>query len=246
VHRSAAVGQESIDWSDAAEREPLLPGTVRVLAVPLLRAVTPEDRALLSADERARADRFHFARDSRRYVVTRATLRRVLGAQLGRHPSSLAFDVGPRGKPSLAGTPLHFNVAHAGELALIALTTLGEVGVDVEPLEPMDDVETIAERFFSPAEREALRALPAAARTDAFLTCWTRKEAYVKAIGEGLACPLDAFDVTLAPGEEARLLRIAGDDADRWSLVDLRPAPGYVGAVAGRFAMAHVDRRRVR
>jgi 4'-phosphopantetheinyl transferase len=204
-------------------------------------------RGLLCADERDRADRFRFDRDRSRYTVGRGILRLLLGRYLGRPAARVAFEYGRFEKPRLVGQPLCFNVSHSGPVALFAFTRLGEVGIDVE----LDDAdfarERIAERFFSPAEVSALRALPQSLQSLAFLTCWTRKEAFIKARGDGLSLALDSFDVNLEPGAPAALLRTAWSDEEpgHWSLRDLSdPGNGYVAAVAVRSAAWRlVDRR---
>ena len=198
----------------------------------------------LSPDERARAERFHFDRDRVRFIAARGVLRALLGGYLGVSPPALAFEYGPHGKPALAasstGAPaaalaaeVRFNVSHSTGVALYALARGRDVGVDVEGLRGDFATDEIADRFFSPAERMALRALPAEARCAAFFACWTRKEAYIKARGVGLSLALDAFDVSLAPGEPAALLATRDDPAarDHWSLRALDPGPGLAGAV---------------
>jgi len=191
----------------------------------------------LSADEAKRAAAFCFERDRHRFVAARGFLREILGRYLRAAGEALSFEYGPHGKPALAGEfrdALRFNVSHSGEMALYAVTLQREVGVDIEALREVNDAEQIAERFFSPAERVAFRLQAPGQRQQAFFNCWTRKEAYLKALGDGLARPLDGFDVTLAPGEPARLLRVEGEprESERWSLRELLPARGYVGAVA--------------
>lgn len=194
----------------------------------------------LSSDERSRAERFHFERDRRHFIVGRGLLRTILGRYLGLRSSQLQFCYGPRGKPALAETvseskaKLYFNLAHAAGLALYAVTNDREIGVDLEQIHPIADMDQIAERFFSAQESAALRALPPEQRQEAFFNCWTRKEAYLKASGEGLAQPLDQFSVSLGPGEPAKLVSIAGDfqEASRWFIQAFSPANGYVAAVA--------------
>jgi 4'-phosphopantetheinyl transferase len=193
--------------------------------------------ALLSPDERERAGRFRFDKHRRQYAVGRGALRTLLGTYLDRDPARIAFSYGPRGKPylaTLAASGLQFNLSNSDERALIGLVLGREIGVDLEFAKPMPDCEEIAERFFSASEREVLRSLPAERKEEAFFNCWTRKEAYLKAVGEGLAAPLDSFDVTLAPGEAPRMLTLEGDAerARRWFFADLRPAERYAGALA--------------
>jgi 4'-phosphopantetheinyl transferase len=193
---------------------------------------------LLAVDERARAERFHFAKNRRQYTVGRGVLRTILGWYLGQPAETLSFNYTVHGKPHLPTQTgpdrLCFNLSHSEEMALLALTRGCEVGVDIEWIDAERAHEDIAERFFSPAERTALRQVAPSQRAAAFFACWTRKEAYIKGRGLGLALPLDSFDVSLAPAEPAALLatRPDADDARRWSLQQLEPGPGYAGAVA--------------
>jgi 4'-phosphopantetheinyl transferase len=191
----------------------------------------------LAPDERARADRFHFDRDRRRFIVSRAQLRMILARYVGDDPHALVFSYGSRGKPFLAHLlepPLRFNLSHSGELALVAVTSGRHIGVDIEELRSSADVRELAERFFSPQENAALCALPDTVRLEAFFCCWTLKEAYVKATGDGLGRATDSFDVAFGSGKPARLLSVEGnvEEAARWSLLKLSPAPGFVGALA--------------
>jgi 4'-phosphopantetheinyl transferase len=205
-------------------------------------------RLLLSRDECARADRFRFERDRSRYVVGRALLRLLLGRYLGQEPEEVRFEYGAYEKPYLAGTPLWFNLSHSGTVALYAFTAAAEVGIDVEVDEGDFARERIAERFFSPTEVAALRSLPESLQARAFLTCWTRKEAFIKARGDGLSLPLDSFDVSLAPQAPPGLLRTAWSDEEpaHWRLEDLSdPAEGYVAALALRRQGARVVERPI-
>ena len=192
----------------------------------------------LSADERERADRFHLERDGWRFAVGRGALRSILGLYLALDPGQVQFCYGSRGKPDLArglgDDHLTFNLAHAGSIALYALTRSRAIGIDVEQVWPLLDADQMAARFFSACENATYRVLPAEQKPLAFYLCWTRKEAYIKALGEGLAQPLESFDVSLAPREPARLLRVAWDpdEASRWSLISLTPLPGFVAALA--------------
>jgi 4'-phosphopantetheinyl transferase len=191
----------------------------------------------LTADERHRADRFHFERDREHFIVARGILRDILGRYVDVEPGHLRFCYGKYGKPGLStdpGTdPIRFNVSHSKGLALFAVTYGREVGVDVEWIRPGLIEEQIPERFFSANEVRVLRSLPRELQTEAFFNCWTRKEAYIKAKGEGLSMPLDCFDVSLAPGEAAALLSTRGDadEASRWSLSELDVAPGFAAAL---------------
>jgi 4'-phosphopantetheinyl transferase len=195
-------------------------------------------RAALSTDELARAARFHFDRDRAHFTAARGMLRRLLADYLETAPAGLSFVYGEHGKPALAApwdaTGLRFNLSHSHGYALYACTTGREIGCDIEQFR--DDVlgDRIADRFFSPAENADLNALPAEARTQGFFNCWTRKEAWIKARSHGLSLPLDSFDVTLAPGEPARLLATRPDagEAARWSLIALDAPPGFAAAIA--------------
>jgi len=189
--------------------------------------------ATLTTDELARADRLRVPGGRGRFIAGRGALRAILGRYLGVPADRLAFRYGGRGKPALPGTGLEFNLTHSGGLALLAVAGGRAVGVDIEEARPMPDADRLVERFFSPREVADYRALPAAERPAAFFRCWTRKEAYMKATGLGLGQPLDGFDVALAPGDLPRLLAVAGrpDEADRWSMVDLNPGPGYAAAL---------------
>lgn len=189
--------------------------------------------ALLTDDERSRAERFRFERERRRYIVARGRLRELLASRLDEEPGALQFGYGDNGKPALADGRLHFNVSHCDELAVYALSREREIGVDLEAVRPIPEADDIAARFFCRSESEAYRALPAESRALGFYNCWTRKEAVVKALGEGLSMPLDAFAVSLAPGEPARMVHFGGQRGDGgWRLHSFTPRPGFVAAVA--------------
>lgn len=220
----------SPEWRPAPARPAAAPGEVHVWRAHL-DASDECDRAL-SPDERARAARFRFERDRRRYVAGRALLRCLLARYTGADPAELRLSYGTHGKPRLDG-PLRFNVAHADAVWLCAVTESGEVGADVEPIAPFEEMDDVAAEMFSAAECGVYRALPADSRVDAFAACWTRKEAFVKAVGDGLSYPLARFDVTLAPHQPPALLRIDGSPAAaaRWRMAAASPAPGYAAAV---------------
>lgn len=190
---------------------------------------------MLSADELARASSFAFDLHRNRYLAGRLALRGLLGRYLNMAPSAVRFDYSSYGKPELPGEALRFNVAHSDDLAVIAVTEQDDrLGVDVEHVRELEDIDGVARTVFSQRELEVFHALPDASKSRAFFNCWTRKEAFVKAVGEGLSHPLDVFDVTLRPGEQARLVRLEGSTARaaRWSMFDLNPMDGWVGAVA--------------
>jgi 4'-phosphopantetheinyl transferase len=202
--------------------------------------------SVLSDEERARAARFRRERDAHRWSVSRGALRRILARALDRAPAEIRFGEGEHGKPRVLGRNerrVDFNLSHAAGMALIALTEGHPLGADVEQVAPMDDMPLVAERQFSREERQALFALPEAERLGAFYRIWTRKEAYIKAIGHGLSHPLDRFAVTLGKGD-ARLLHLDGDEraAEAWSLHDLEPTPDgrYAAALAMPFRGAEV------
>jgi 4'-phosphopantetheinyl transferase len=187
---------------------------------------------LLSEDERARAGRFVFDVHRRRFVAGRAGLRTLLAERLACGPRDLRFEYGPSGKPSLAGGALRFNLSHSDRLALVAVARDAELGVDIERIRPLANMDLVAERVFSAAEREALGRVDPARRADAFFAGWTRKEAYIKARGEGIGL-LSAVEVALTPGDAPRLIRVAGQpsELERWALHAFDPAPGYTAAV---------------
>lgn len=218
-----------------------------VWCVRLREAWPAADRAVefLSADERQRADRFRFPGLRNDFALSRALLRILLGRYCGCAPADVAFHYGPQGKPSLHPSPIvRFNLTHSGGIAVYAFTRDCDVGIDVEQVRPMPDLEQLAKRFFSPAEYRELTDVPAAERTAAFFDCWVRKEAYVKAVGRGLSIPLDSFRVSLAAGQRPALIEVAGDpnEAQEWSLLAFSPDPGYHGAIAlrQRQAVAHI------
>ena len=193
---------------------------------------------MLTEDEYKRAERFHFEQHRQRFIAGRGILRTILSCYLGIEPSLLQFCYGHRGKPALAAIDadkaLRFNLSHSEGLAMYAIARDREIGIDLEYIRCVPDAEQIAARFFSCRENAVFRALPPEQKQAAFFNCWTRKEAYIKAIGDGLAFSLDQFDVSLSPGEPARLLGIKGSSAAaaHWSLQELTPAPGYVAALA--------------
>ena len=223
--------------ADLTGLEALRAGDVHVWYVDLALTVGTVERlgACLSEDERERASRFKFERDARRFVVARSALRTLLSGCLGLTPRGVAFTYGAHGKPALDGThaALSFNLSHSGDVAVIAAGWDRAIGVDVELRRPLPDLAALAARSFAPRERAVLDALPEGERAAAFFRCWTRKEAFIKATGQGLAQALDAFVVSLGPAEPARFLDIEGepDALSRWTLRDLQPPVGYAGAL---------------
>ena len=208
--------------------------------------VVRSESELLSDPELERAFRFARDEDRRRFILGRATLRRLLGSRLRIPPRSVDLVVGPYGKPALAPqlrqSGLQFNVSHCAQVAAFGLSWGREIGVDVEAVRPVPEADSIARQFFSPREVEAYFALPAADRRLGFFNCWTRKEAFVKARGDGLGFGLDRFDVSLDPRSPARILRVDQEPGDRcgWMLGEFSPAPGFVGAVVVQSEMGLV------
>ena len=177
--------------------------------------------AMLSESERQRASRFTFERDRKRFVAARATLRRLLATRLGVRPEEIELVYGKYGKPALggrfAGSELRFNVSHCDDLAVYAFASGREVGVDVEAVRWFADADDVAARFFSQTENDAYASLDSLDKPSGFFNCWTRKEAFIKAIGDGLNHPLQSFDAR----------RISG-----WEIESFVPAPGFIAAVA--------------
>lgn len=227
-----------MDPSQAVERprgiEPLHNGEVHVWS-----ALLDESQESLSAyagllteDEMRRASNYVFRRDQTHLILSRGILRELLGGYLSAPGKSIQIRSAAGGKPAIVpevhNMDLRFNLSHSHGFAVFAFSIGRELGVDAEFIREDVEVDQIAQRYFSNAEREELRSLKAADRARAFFLCWTRKEAYVKARGKGLEIPLDSFSVTLTPGAQARL---TSEDADRWSLHSLELATGWASAL---------------
>jgi 4'-phosphopantetheinyl transferase len=221
----------------------LTPDTAHVWTIALEDA-DPQDGAAgaLSTEERERARRFRFDVDRRRFVAARTALRSILAGYLCAAPASVVFTTGPWGKPMLDATihdtALRFNLSHSHELALVVVARDRDVGIDVERMRVLPDLEGIVARFFSAAERATLDRLPRDRRLHAFFRFWTVKEAYLKACGDGLNRALDHVDVELGADQQRASVRALDRPADerRWELFSLTPGPGYVAAVAVRAA----------
>jgi 4'-phosphopantetheinyl transferase len=218
-------------WSPAPGSLSLQAAEIHVWRVDLDQPddVVQQFRSTLEDDELVRADRFHFEKDRRAFAVSHGFLRYVLGRYLATKPEALRFSYGPYGKPALSS--LKFNMSHSRGVGLVAVSETKELGVDVEYIRAGFASEGIARRFFSPREVAGFNALPSELRVAAFYRCWTRKEAYIKAIGRGFSQPLDGFDVTLAPEAPPALLRAGEDDASRWSLSDIDVGSDYAAAL---------------
>lgn len=227
---------QHLRWSSAPAVLAIQAGQIDIWLVELERPATTVQALndVLTPDERERCARFYFQADRRRFIMARGALRRILSRYLGGEPQTLEILTTEYGKPVLVGEPAHFNVTHSHEVALIAVGSQA-LGIDVEYcLRRLDDRDGLAARFFAQTESEQLQSLPAFQRTTAFFNCWTRKEAYIKALGEGLSHPLDRFAVTLGPGEPARFVHINDDPVETalWSLYAFAPAADYVAALA--------------
>jgi|GEM_PF-124122 len=207
--------------------------------------------SVLAADERRRPDGFHFEADRRRFVVSRGLLRHLLARYVGVEPQALAFRYGAAGKPELArprgSADLRFNASRTRGLALYAITLRRRVGVDVEARRPLPEFELLVRMCLSDREQAALRALPVRLRQQAFFEAWTRKEAFLKATGEGLGFPPERVEVSMAPGEPAALRCIDGDQeaAAAWSLWAPPVGPGHAAAVAVEGHGHHVSCRQL-
>ena len=235
--------QASSTWTEPPPSPSLETGTVHVWRI----ALSQEDdsvkrfRSTLEPGELDRAARFHFDKHRQHFIVARGFLRSVVARYLGSQPEALQFEYGAYGKPALAsGHTLRFNLSHSNEVALLAVALDAELGVDVEHIRPDFAGEDIARRYFSRAEVDVFNTLPPEERVAAFFRCWTRKEAYIKAIGKGFSQALDAFDVTLAPGVAPALLRAEDDQASRWWMSDVEVGEGYAGALLVERPVAEV------
>jgi 4'-phosphopantetheinyl transferase len=197
----------------------------------------------LSPDEVERADRFRFERHRSAFVLGRALLRALVASYLRMTPEDASFTYGPKGKPALGGAELrdtadtfNFNVSNSGDLAAYAFTLGCEIGVDVEHRRRLLEIEGIARRFFASDEVTELMALSETERPEGFFNCWTRKEAYIKAIGDGLSVPLHSFQMTLLPDAPARMVVLEGSSAEAecWTVHAFTPAADYTGAIIYR------------
>jgi 4'-phosphopantetheinyl transferase len=213
--------------------------TIHVWAVPIRPsdAVVTDFQDILSSDERERASRFCFTNLQRTFVFTRGLLRVLLSRYLSIRASEVSFQYGPRGKPMIdIEAPIRFNTSHSGETVFFAFSRECELGVDVEQIRALPDMPNIASRFFCDEEASQLASIPDCQRDRAFFQCWTRKEAYLKATGDGLSTPLDSFCVSVVPHEVARIIHIGGDRsaAENWTLHDLAFSEQYAATLAYR------------
>ncbi|HEY9750259.1 MAG TPA: 4'-phosphopantetheinyl transferase superfamily protein [Allocoleopsis sp.] len=198
-------------------------------------ALVEQFHATLTVDEQERAAKFYFPKDRQHFIVARGLLRLILGRYLNQAPDRLRFVYNAYGKPSLeATTSLNFNLSHSKGLALLGVSGDRELGIDLEYIRTDFPFEQVAKSVFSVPEQAILRSLPEALKPEAFFNAWTRKEAYIKALGKGLSIPLDQFDVAFVPGEPAVLRDVRGtwENGHNWTLQHLTPAPNYAGAIA--------------
>jgi 4'-phosphopantetheinyl transferase len=205
------------------------------------------EASVLSPDEIARANRFHFERDRIHFSRCRSALRSLLAGYLAIPAAEIAFDYLSSGKPQLAAgqnpRALQFNVSHSANMALIAVGSEHRLGVDIEQIRVDVDTESLAERFFSLRERAGLQALPDHLRVPGFFACWTRKEAFLKATGDGLSFPLSDFSVSTHPDLNPELEEIRGNTevGKQWSLADLNAVDGFRATVAVESAFARLE-----
>jgi 4'-phosphopantetheinyl transferase len=236
------VLKHSLHWPRVAEGAQKAQGDRNVLEVMVIRPAVDSEAvraaaAVLSRRERQRADRFAFDRDRRRFIVMRAALRQLLAARVGVRPESLELVHGAHGKPGFAPgsteVDLRFNASYCDDLAAFAFSVGRELGIDIEAIRAGADTDDVAASFFSRVEHEAYLGLEPRDRPLGFFQGWTRKEAFIKALGDGLTHPLDHFDVSLDPAKPAAILRVGNSSGDHcgWLMRSFRPAPGYVAAL---------------
>jgi len=223
---------ESPDERDLHVR--IEPGEVNVWSISI-QDCRPDVNAMLAMlvrDEVERAGRFVFEKDRNTFVVGRAMMRGILGHYLAIRPQDIPIVLNDYGKPELESKALFFNVSHSGDLVLVAACRNHPIGVDVECIRPVDDVDQLITQYFSPREARELRGLPHGSRLPAFFACWTRKEAYVKARGQGLSLPLDEFDVPTDVRSASNWHSVDTRDSPPWFIVALPVREGYSGALA--------------
>jgi 4'-phosphopantetheinyl transferase len=231
--------RSEIRWPPALSPDSFPVNRVDVWRVSLVSPSDEKDKAsVLSSDEIARANRFHFEKDRLHFIRCRAALRRLLSKYLKIPAAEVRFEYLTNGKPQLAADQnqrsLQFNVSHSAGLALIAFGMKSGLGVDIEKIRADVDTAALSERFFSPRERAGLKQLPEQLRASGFFSCWTRKEAFLKATGEGLSFPLADFSVSTHPERDAELEEIRGsaEAGKQWFLADLAVSQEYRAALA--------------
>ncbi len=244
THAADALAPEAT-WIVPNAMPPLHTGEVQLWRLSLAAPDMPRLVSWLSPDEQARRQRFARDPERERFTRARAALRWLLGALLRVPPAAVRFQYAANGRPELAtdaAPDLRFNLSHSGDMALIGLTRDVRIGVDLEPLERRVERDAIVDRWFSRAEAACYQSLSRPDRVQAFARGWTAKEAYLKAVGTGIAGGLDQVEVALEPGRPARLLRLHGSatEARHWSLIEVRPAPGWLGMAAVEGPMPRV------
>jgi 4'-phosphopantetheinyl transferase len=235
-------------WAQAQLPRPFPRGRIDVWRLRLDEPPTEASATIiLSPDEAKRANRFHFERDRIYFSQCRSTLRRLLASYLAMPAAEISFEYLASGKPRLiaAQNPhgLQFNVSHSANMALIAVGSYHQLGVDIEKIRADVDTTSLAERFFSLRERAGLQALPEQLGVSGFFACWTRKEAFLKATGEGLSFPLADFSVSTHPDRDPVLEEIKGNTeaGKQWFLADLSVAPGFRATVATGHSRSRVE-----
>jgi 4'-phosphopantetheinyl transferase len=254
VHRPTAEDASPVlQWPLAPETIWLGPRQVHLWAAAVNEFVdqAPKLEVLLSPAEQAGAEKFRLVEDRNRYVIRRGLARLILSRYLEQLPAAIEFQHGAYGKPEVrrggVGTPLFFNTSHSGEIAICTITSACPIGVDVERTREIPDIEEIARRFFRPREIKTFMGLPPDSRMQALYACWTRKEAFLKATGEGIAESLAKVEVTMAPEDKPAVVFVSGDRRahKQWQLHQFFPASGYVGCVAYRNAALALNQWRV-
>lgn len=226
-------------WNAAPSRLPLSGNDLHVwrAGLDLPESSLLEFKGNLSSDEQAKAEHFRFARDGNRFIAARGILRALLSGYLNLEPGAIRFRYDEGGKPRLIEEfgkgGLRFNLSHSEGLALFAFTRDREVGVDIEYRQEIPEMDQIVEHFFSERERALFGSLPENRKKDSFFSWWTRKEAFIKAIGTGLSFPLETFDVVQAEGKQVRCPGVPRETSEGpgWSMWDLIPADGFAGAL---------------
>jgi 4'-phosphopantetheinyl transferase len=226
-------------WQEMPKFLPLGPNEIHVWRIGLVWPDVVESRLkiCLTDEELHRAAGFHFPHDRRRFILCRAVLRRLLASYLGVRAVLIRFLSSPYGKPFIRGEErpdgIRFNCSHSGDFGLVVISRRGELGCDVEQHRQLEDAEDLAATCFSASEIKEMNALPQSLKMTGFFNCWTRKEAFVKAIGVGLSFPLNRFSVSLIPGQAATLLNVAEDPEafNRWKMASLEVGPNYSAAL---------------
>jgi 4'-phosphopantetheinyl transferase len=227
------------DWKSPPKSARLLTSEVHLwrIQINLFTDRIHQFLTYLSKEERSRMNRFRFEKDQNRFAITHACLRDILSRYLSTSPNLVTFSSGTYGKPEISNLdlmePLQFNLSQSEDLALVAVASERKVGVDVERVKKDIPIENISRRFFSSIEIDSILSLPVESQTAAFFSCWTRKEAYLKARGEGLSIPLNQFEVSVSTDEQPILIDTVWDkvESSRWTFRHLTPAPDYFGAL---------------